>query len=74
MQFFILLGALAKCSCEIFLIQMVIISIMHQVNFIDNKYLDFCIRTNLVFDISIVGGHYLHKLNNNILLKYFGSI
>ena len=65
---------LAKCSYEIFLIQMVIIPIMHQVNFIDNKYLDFCIRTNLVFVISIMGGYYLHKLNNNYLLKYFGSI
>lgn len=65
---------LAKCSYEIFLIQMVIIPIMHQVNFIDNKYLDFCIRTNLAFVISIMGGYYLHKLNNNFLLKYFGSI
>ena len=74
MQFFILLGALAKCSCEIFLIQMVIIPIMHQVNFIDNKYLDFCIRTPLVFVISIMGGYYLNKLYNNFMLKYFGSI
>ena len=74
MQFFILLGALAKCSCEIFLIQMVIIPIIHQVNFVDNKYLDFCIRTPLVFVISIMGGYCFNKLYNNFMLKYFGSI
>ena len=55
---------LAKCSYEIFLIQMVIIPIIHQVNFVDNKYLDFCIRTPLVFVISIMGGYYLNKLFN----------
>lgn len=74
MQFFMFFGALAKCSYEIFLIQMVIIPIMHQVNFIDNKYLDFCIRTPLIFVISIIGGYCFNKLYNNLMLKYWGNI
>lgn len=65
---------LAKCSYEIFLLQMVIIPIMTQMNFINNMYLDFCIRTTLVFVISILGGYCFNKLYNNFMLKYFGSI
>ena len=53
---------LAKCSYEIFLIQMVIIPMMPQMNFIDNKFVGFGIRTALIFIISIVGGCCYNRL------------
>lgn len=53
---------LAKCSYEIFLIQMVIIPMMPQMNFIDNKFVGLGIRTALIFIISIVGGYYFNRI------------
>ena len=56
---------LAKCSYEIFLIQMVIIPIITQINFVNNILLNFCVRTTLIFVISILGGCCFNKLYNN---------
>ena len=53
---------LAKCSYEIFLIQMVIIPLMPQMNFTDNKFVGFGIRTALIFIISIIGGYYFNRI------------
>lgn len=60
---------LAKSSYEIFLIQMVIIPIMFQMHFIDNMYLNFCVRTTFVFVISIVGGYFFNRLYSNLCIK-----
>jgi hypothetical protein len=57
---------LAKCSYEIFLIQMVIIPMMSQMHFMKNMCLNFCFRTTLVFVISIVGGYLFNKIYNKI--------
>ena len=60
---------LAKSSYEIFLIQMVIIPIMFQMHFINNMYLNFCVRTTIVFVISIVGGSFFNRLYSNLCVK-----
>lgn len=65
---------LAKCSYEIFLIQMVVIPIFNLMHFGNNMYISYCIRISLVFIISIIGGYCFNKLYNNFLLKYFGNI
>lgn len=53
---------LAKCSYEIFLIQMVIIPMIPQMNHINSKFVGFGIRAVLIFIISIVGGYYFNRL------------
>ena len=53
---------LAKSSYEIFLIQMVIIPIMTQISFVNNMYINFYIKTTLIFVISIFIGHFFNKI------------
>lgn len=57
---------LAKCSYEIFLLQMVIIPMMPQLDFIKNKTVCYGFRTALIFIISIVGGYYVNRFYNKI--------
>ena len=57
---------LAKCSYEIFLMQMIVIPMMPQMNFINNKFVGFGIRTSLIFIISIVGGYYFNRLYKKV--------
>lgn len=56
---------LAKCSYEIFLIQMVIIPMMPQMNYINNKFVGFIIWTSFIFIISIVCGYYFNRICRN---------
>ena len=53
---------LAKCSYEIFLIQMVSISFMPQMNFIENGTLRWLLWMSTIFIVSILGGYYFNKI------------
>lgn len=57
---------LAKCSYEIFLIQMVIIPMMPHLDIIKNRIVCYGFRTALIFIISIVGGYYVNRFYNKI--------
>lgn len=57
---------LSKCSYEIFLVQMIIIPFMSQIDFTKNIYISFGIRSSLIFIISIVGGYYFNLVYTKI--------
>ena len=59
---------LAKCSYEIFLIQMIAVPYMPQIH-INSTYLGFAIRIVLIYIVSIVGGYYYNALYNNFLKR-----
>ena len=61
---------LAKCSYEIFLLQMIILSIFPEMTFIENHYLRFCIRTTIIFTLCIYGGY----LFNGAYSKFLKNI
>lgn len=61
---------LAKCSYEIFLLQMVIIAICPTFGFIQNPIAEFIFRIILIFASSILGGFAFNKIYNTILLKF----
>lgn len=59
---------LAKCSYEIFLMQMVIIPIFPKFHFVSDYHLRFGMRVSLIFAISIIGG-ILYNRYYNILIS-----
>lgn len=58
---------LAKCSYEIFLIQMITIPLMPSMNFINNNVLRYTFRTGLIWSLSIIGGYYFNLYYNKSL-------
>ena len=60
---------LAKCSYEIFLVQMIIVPLSTRVDFVENAYINCVLRIVIVFCISIVGGYYFNHIYNEFL-KY----
>lgn len=58
---------LAKCSYEIFLLQMIILSIFPAMTFIENHYLRFCIRTTIIFTLCIYGGYLFNGMKGRIM-------
>ncbi|MBR2154089.1 MAG: hypothetical protein IJ901_05695 [Bacteroidaceae bacterium] len=61
---------LAKCSYEIFLIQMAIIAIFPKTHFVTDKYLDLGLKALIIFLISIGGGFLFNKFYNRLIAKY----
>lgn len=60
---------LAKCSYEIFLLQMLACAILPKMNFIENKLLSFGLRFTLIWSFSIIGGYYFNDIYNKILKR-----
>lgn len=61
---------LARCSYEIFLVQMAVVPLFPQLNFIPDDFARFGIRMILVIAISIIGGYHFNIIYNNILKKF----
>ena len=61
---------LAKCSYEIFLIQMIVIPLFPPLAFIPNVYLRFVIRVSFLFVLSIWGGILYHRFYNSMVIRY----
>lgn len=60
---------LAKCSYEIFLLQMVVISFMPAMDFIENPYIRIPLRISLIFAICIIGGYYYSLIYSRLLKR-----
>lgn len=60
---------LAKCSYEIFLLQMVVISFMPAMDFIENPYIRLPLRISLIFAICIIGGYYYNLIYSRLLKR-----
>lgn len=58
---------LAKCSYEIFLVQMIAVSLMPQMSFIHNDYVCLVVRMILIWTFSIVGGYFFNLTYNSLL-------
>jgi peptidoglycan/LPS O-acetylase OafA/YrhL len=61
---------LARCSYEIFLIQMAVIALIPRFNNLGNKYLALFLWIIVVWAISLIGGYFF----NLIYSKYFDSV
>lgn len=61
---------LAKCSYEIFLIQMVLCVICPYFNFIPIEFLRVILRIIIIFGLSIFGGFYFNKWYGKLMEKY----
>ena len=57
---------LARCSYEIFLVQMAVIAALPRFSFIDNKYFALFLWIIIVWTISLFGGY----LFNNVYSKF----
>lgn len=60
---------LAKCSYEIFLIQMVVCATFPSLSFIQNDVSRVLTRIVLIFAISIIGGHVFNRYYKTLVLK-----
>ena len=60
---------LAKCSYEIFLVQMAVISILPKLSFVNNKYIAFALWVIVVWAISLVGGYLFNTIYSNFLKR-----
>lgn len=60
---------LAKCSYEIFLIQMVVVPFMPQMGFIQNGALRFGMRFTTIWAFSIIGGYYFNMIYGKLIKK-----
>ena len=60
---------LAKCSYEIFLVQMAACLFVPSIIDISNKYLNFGLTVSLIFIISILGGYLFNILYNKFLSR-----
>ena len=60
---------LAKCSYEIFLLQMVAVTFMPQMVFIHNGVMRFGVRLTLIWMISIIGGYYFNMIYGKLIKK-----
>ena len=61
---------LAKCSYEIFLVQMAVIAVFPNFNFILNENYAFPLWIAIVWFVSILGGYWFNKTYSNLLIKY----
>ena len=60
---------LAKCSYEIFLVQMAVIPILPKLSFINNKYIALSLWISIVWAISLVGGYLFNTIYSNFLKR-----
>lgn len=60
---------LAKCSYEIFLVQMAVIALLPKFGFIGNKYLALSLWITVVWILSLVGGYFFNRVYSNILKR-----
>lgn len=60
---------LAKCSYEIFLIQMLVCSVFLSLSFIPNPFIRLVFRILFIFILSIIGGFVFNKYYNTIIMK-----
>lgn len=60
---------LAKCSYEIFLLQMAVIALLPRFGFIGNKYLALFLWITVVWISSLVGGYVFNRVYSNILKR-----
>lgn len=60
---------LAKCSYEIFLVQMAVIALLPRFGFIGNKYLALFLWITVVWISSLVGGYVFNRVYSNILKR-----
>lgn len=60
---------LAKCSYEIFLVQMAVIALLPRFGFIGNKYLALSLWITVVWTLSLAGGFVFNKVYSNILKR-----
>lgn len=60
---------LAKCSYEIFLVQMSVIVVLPKFGFIGNKYLALSLWIIVVWISSLVGGYVFNRVYSNILKR-----
>ena len=61
---------LARCSYEIFLVQMAVIVLCPSLDFIGNAHAQLTFRMILVWTLSIVGGYYFNITYNNFYNKF----
>jgi hypothetical protein len=61
---------LARCSYEIFMLQMAVIALFPSMDFIENGILRTVVKITLIFIFSIVGGYYYNIIYNALLRKY----
>lgn len=60
---------LAKCSYEIFLVQMAVIPMLPKLSFVNNKYIALALWIIVVWAISLVGGYLFNKIYSNFLKR-----
>lgn len=60
---------LAKCSYEIYLVQMAVIAILPRFGFIGNKYLALFLWIAVVWISSLAGGYVFNRVYSNILKR-----
>ena len=60
---------LAKCSYEIFLVQMAVIPILPKLSFINNKYIALSLWIIVVWVISLLGGYLFNTIYSNFLKR-----
>lgn len=60
---------LAKCSYEIFLLQMVAVTFMPQMGFIQSGAIRFGVRFTAIWAFSIIGGYYFNMIYGKLLKK-----
>ena len=58
---------LAKCSYEIFLVQMAVIAVCPRFGFIENKYLSLSMWITFVWISSLAGGYVFNQIYSKIL-------
>jgi len=61
---------LAKCSYEIFLVQMAMCAVIPSFKFIPINCLNVLLRIIIIFAISIVGGYLFHQYYNSAINRY----
>ena len=61
---------LAKCSCEIFLIQMSSIAVITSFGFIYNEHTAFILKVTLAWTISISGGYIFNEYYSKFKKEY----
>lgn len=60
---------LARCSYEIFLVQMFVCQVFPSLSCISEGFLRTALKIFLIFAISIIGGYYFNRYYNSIVLK-----
>lgn len=65
----IIIKFLAKCSYEIFLVQIAVIALLPRFGFIGNKYLALALWITVVWTLSLAGGYVFNRVYSNILKR-----